>query len=146
MKNTYENSIGLILGSTLSAIHKMVNQILTENNIPVTINQIILLFMLNNNKASGTIQQDIAELMGKDKSAILRTTDILEKKNIVKRKKYPNDRRKKIVVLTKKGEEVLNNFIAIESLIADRLRKNISKTDYSVMLKVIMQIKKNASE
>ncbi|MBI4645154.1 MAG: MarR family transcriptional regulator [Bacteroidia bacterium] len=102
--------------------------------------------MLKYKKTPEAIQQDMADWMNKDKSAILRMTDILEKKEMVKRMSVPGDRRKNIVKLTKKGEAVLKNFLKIESKITGKLKKNISKADYNTMVKVMMQIQKNASD
>ena len=49
------------------------------------------------------IQQDIAEIMDKNKSAVLRSIDILEQKGFVKRVIAQGDRRKNIITLTDTG-------------------------------------------
>ncbi len=146
MNNKYENAIGFIIGNTMQLINKMLNTLLIENSIPVTINQVVFLFMLKYKKTPEVIQQDMADWMNKDKSAILRMTDSLEKKEMVKRMGVPGDRRKNIIEITKKGESVLIDFFKIESKITNKLKRNISKEDYATMVKVMFQIQKNASE
>ena len=54
------------------------------------------------------IQQDIAEIVKKDKSAVLRQIDILEKKNLVQRIVDKNDRRRNIIKITNEGVKLVD--------------------------------------
>ena len=54
------------------------------------------------------IQQDIAEIIKKDKSAILRQIDNLERKNLVQRIVDQNDRRRNIIKITDEGVKLID--------------------------------------
>lgn len=54
------------------------------------------------------IQQKIADAVRKDKSAVLRQIDNLEKKNLVQRVIDPNDRRRNIIRVTSDGIDLIN--------------------------------------
>ena len=54
------------------------------------------------------IQQDIAEIIKKDKSAILRQIDNLERKNLVQRIVDKNDRRRNIIKITDEGVKLID--------------------------------------
>ena len=54
------------------------------------------------------IQQDIAEIVKKDKSSVLRRIDILEKKYLVQRIVDQNDRRRNIIKITDEGIKLIN--------------------------------------
>jgi DNA-binding MarR family transcriptional regulator len=63
----------------------------------------ILLAVHYNNSNTDVIQQDIAEIIKKDKSVVLRQIDSLEKKNLLQRIIDVNDRRRNIIKITDKG-------------------------------------------
>ncbi|MDB5013058.1 MAG: regulatory protein MarR, partial [Daejeonella sp.] len=99
MDNDLESSIGYIIGTTRRLILKTLNDAFQKNNISITIEQYVFLSILKNQTVDVT-QQDMACLMCKDKSAVLRTIDILENKGLVQRLTVSGDRRKNIIKLT----------------------------------------------
>ncbi|MBK7088581.1 MAG: MarR family transcriptional regulator [Chitinophagaceae bacterium] len=92
------------------------------------------------NRENGLIQQNIAEVMEKTKSAILRSIDILEEKGLVKRLPVPGDRRKNIIELTNSGklisEKVHSFFLSYD----DTLRKDIAVKDIETCMSVLCKI------
>jgi MarR family transcriptional regulator, transcriptional regulator for hemolysin len=60
------------------------------------------------------ILKDLSNKMGKDKSAIMRMVDLLEKKELIRRLVDQNDRRKSQLLVTKKGERVIVDFLEME--------------------------------
>jgi len=90
------------------------------------------------------IQQDLACSMGKDKSAILRTIDMLEDKELLKRVSDTTDRRKKYLMITKKGERVIEQYLEIELQLTSELQKGLSEEDMATFYKVVNHIKLNA--
>jgi DNA-binding MarR family transcriptional regulator len=73
--------------------------------VPVESLGILLATHYNN---EDVIQQDIAKIMKKDKSVVLRQIDNLEKKNLVQRIVDPNDRRRNIIKTTEKGMKLID--------------------------------------
>jgi len=54
----------------------------------------------------GKNQQDLAEVIGKDRARTSRLIDQLEAKNLVVRKPHPDNRREKLVCLTGQGNAI----------------------------------------
>ena len=83
------------------------------------------------------IQQDIADIVKKDKSAVLRQIDNLEKKNLVQRIVAPNDRRRNIIHVTDKGlsliNEINNKLDEMLSLLSDGLETSDLEVFYKVL-------------
>ena len=88
------------------------------------------------------IQQDIAEVMDKTKSATLRSIDILEEKGFVKRLPVAGDRRKNVIELTSNGKAVIEkmhlNFLERDEI----LKAGINEKDLATCICVLSQIQK----
>jgi DNA-binding MarR family transcriptional regulator len=143
MGNDLEFSIGYIIGTTRRLILKKLNEAFVKNNIPITIEQFIFLSTLKDQSGDVT-QQDMACLTCKDKSAILRTIDILEKKGLVKRQAASDDRRKNTLIIAEGCEDLFAQIIKIEKEITSSLKEGISDTDYEAMLRALDKIQHNA--
>ena len=111
--------------------------------IKLTMEQLGLLLVIFSNDDE-VIQQDLACSMGKDKSAILRTIDMLEAKDLLKRVSDTTDRRKKYLMITKKGERVIEQYLEIELELTTELQKGLSDEDIATFYKVVNHIKSNA--
>ncbi len=140
-----EVSMGFLIGTTRRMILKKVNEALAENKVPVTLEQFLFLFTIRGAGKSLT-QQELANLTCKDKSAVLRTIDILEGKGLVTRQADVVDRRKNFIVLTEKCTELFGLLTAIERQTMEQLKEGISEEDYEVMVRVLYQIQKNANK
>ena len=90
------------------------------------------------------IQQDIADIVKKDKSAVLRQIDNLEKKNLVQRIVDPIDRRRNVIHITDEGinliNEVNNKLDEIQSLLSDGLEVS----DLDIFYKVLNHFRNKA--
>lgn len=101
-------SLGRSILNTSRRLVSNINNSLDGFGIDVTFDQLDVLTYLNNNENAEFIQNDIADSLGKSKSGILRTIDILQKKGYVDRKNSKKDRRKNVIKITTKGTEVTN--------------------------------------
>jgi MarR family transcriptional repressor of mepA len=119
---------------------KCINTDFATFNSEITFEQMGLLYYISINKKKNIIQQDIADLMNKTKSAVLRTLDILEEKKFLKRGTMQNDRRKNVIQLTEKGCEVINRmhkkFLEMEKELINGFTKYEQKTCMSVLSKI----------
>lgn len=99
-------TLGFMLVHTGKQLLKTINGKFNEITGDITFEQLGLLYFISRhkNRENGLIQQNIAEVMEKTKSAILRSIDILEEKGLVKRLPVPGDRRKNIIELTNSGK------------------------------------------
>jgi DNA-binding MarR family transcriptional regulator len=138
------NPLALTLGGMLRELVRILKKRSTEQmDTKLTIEQIGLLMAIHNSKDE-VIQQDMACSMGKDKSAILRTIDLIEAKELIKRVSDTADRRKKYLMVTKKGEKVIEQFLQIDMVLTAELVQDISEQDLISFYKVVDLIKLNA--
>ena len=114
-------------------------------NIRLTMVQFGLLFSINEEKEE-VILKDMAEKMGKDKSSILRMVDLLEKKELVRRVVDQNDRRKNQLLITKKGERYITEFLEIELKLTREIQEGLSDADIQTFYKVVNHLKTKSEQ
>jgi MarR family transcriptional regulator, transcriptional regulator for hemolysin len=114
-------------------------------NIRLTMVQFGLLFSINEEKEE-VILKDMAEKMGKDKSSILRMVDLLEKKELVRRVVDQNDRRKNQLLITKKGERYITEFLEIELKLNREIQEGLSDADIQTFYKVVNHLKTKSEQ
>jgi DNA-binding MarR family transcriptional regulator len=107
----------------------------------ITLEQLdVLLHIANPEKK--IIQNELATIMYKNKSAILRTIDILEKKKFVKRIDVVGDRRKNIIEATEEGLLIAKKAIEIFRKIEKAYMQKINQEEAAICTKVLEIIKK----
>ena len=116
-----------------------------QTDIKLTMAQFGLLFAISEEKEE-VILKDMAEKMGKDKSAILRMIDLLEKKELVRRVVNLNDRRKNYILVTKKGERLIAEFRQVELELNCELLEGISDADMQTFYDVVDHIKAKSDQ
>ena len=139
-----ELSVMMNFGSMLQEVFRAFKNLTnTQSNTPLTIDQFGFLIAIYEKKEE-VIQKDMAEVLGKDQSSILRIVDSLEKKELIRRVVDNNDRRKNFLMVTKKGDNVINQYLKIESQLDDKLLDGLSKSDIDTFYKVMDHIKSRA--
>jgi MarR family transcriptional regulator for hemolysin len=116
-----------------------------QGEIKLTIEQFGLLHMINR-EDDNVIQKTMAEKIGKNKSAVLRLIDSLEEKELVRRASGIKDRRKNYLMVTKKGERVIEQYLKIEFGLVDELQQSLTASDIDVFYKVVNQIRSKAEK
>jgi MarR family transcriptional regulator for hemolysin len=132
----------VILEDMFRAIRKCIkNQ--AEIKLKITREQFKLLNAISQNKEE-VIQKDMADLIGKDKSTILRLIDSLESKELVRRVADTKDRRKNYLMVTKKGEELIKQYENIFSAIFEELQQGLNESELNIFYKVAAHLKSRA--
>jgi MarR family transcriptional regulator, transcriptional regulator for hemolysin len=135
---------GMTVGGMMHEVMRLLKKCASEDtNIKLSMEQLALLIVISCNKDE-VILQDIASLTGKDKSAVLRTIDSIEAKDLVKRVSDTTDRRKKYLMITKKGERVIEQYLEIELALTTELQKGLSEDEIATFYKVVNHIRDNA--
>jgi len=135
---------GMALGGMMREVIRILKKRIADTaDIKLSIEQIGLLLMIYSSQDE-VIQQELACTMGKDKSAILRTIDVIEGKDLIKRVSDTLDRRKKYLMITKKGERVIDQYMAIELELTTELQSGLEEQDIDAFYKVVNHIKNNA--
>lgn len=133
----------MILGRTALVFGKVIERRLAEMGLPLNGRQLGLLTFLSSDDL--LIQQDLADIMCKDKSAVLRIVDSLEEKGFITRKSDPADRRKKIIVLTPAGNTLLEKAREIEKEVTSLLQQGLTAEEVATFIKVARHIQDKAT-
>ena len=132
----------IILEDMFHAVRKCIkNQ--AEIKLKITREQFKLLKAISEKKEE-VIQKDMADLIGKDKSTILRLIDSLETKELVRRVAGTKDRRKNYLMITKKGEDLIKQYENIFSAMFEELQQGLNESELNTFYKVAAHIKNRA--
>jgi len=135
-------SLGFQIGETFKLIGKMIAQEVHRQGM--TMEQYILLHGINSQEE--VTQQELAKRFHKDKSGILRITDELERKKLVVRMMDERDRRKKTLMLTKKGVELLQELREAEAKVMERMLHGVQDEELEAFSRVLSILQRNASD
>ena len=101
------------LNSFLSHMNVLVRQVASKNNLSPS-----QYYTLNSISSNGISMSDLSSTIGVDNSTLTRNINILIKRSLVKKDRSKEDRREFIVILSSKGEKVVNKLDnQMESLI-----------------------------
>jgi len=138
--------LGMVVGQMMHEMLRVLKKRdIEQAEVILSIEQHAVLHILSK-RESDVILKEMAEAMGKDKSSILRIIDVLEKKELVRRAIDPKDRRKKYLMVTKKGEQVIELFLEIEAELRTELKEGLTKEDMKTFYKVVGHIKAKAKQ
>ena len=136
--------LGMVIGPMMKEVFQVVRKRMGEQpESNLTIDQFGLLHAISQEKVD-VIQKDMAEIMGKDKSAILRMIDVLKKKELVRRVVDKNDRRKNYILLSKKGEQALECHYRIASELSNELMEGLTQSEIDNFYRVVDHLKRKA--
>jgi DNA-binding MarR family transcriptional regulator len=103
MEYVLKNSMGYRINKVANAINIQLNKILAKYDIAVEQRATLEIIKFEKN----VNQTMIAQLLGKDKTTISRSLLALEKKGLILKNNIQKDKRLKVIELTLKGEEIL---------------------------------------
>jgi DNA-binding MarR family transcriptional regulator len=133
--------LGYILGLPLRVFLNQVAIEFRNREIELTFEQFIMLRMIDSNKE--LIQQDIANHLQKDKSLIVRQMNGLIEKKYVVRQTNREDKRKKNLILTPKGTEMMNQITELTFEVSNKLLAGVDENDNKAFRRVLNQIQEN---
>lgn len=140
--NDTQYSTAVLLGEINFKIGKKVHQRIVEQHINLTPEQFGVLYILS--KRKDTIQSDLAEFAGKDKSAVMRHLDALEQKNLVVRVNDNSDRRRKILVITKAGQQMMDKALQVLNEVVQEMTQSIPEEKMDIFREVLLTIRQNS--
>jgi len=126
------------MGFTVKGIIRILEKKFSLRNIDLTIEQFFLLNILNSRE--GLILQDLSNILDRDKSAIARHVNGLEDKLFVARETDPGDKRKKRLLITKPGVQVLEEAKEMVRQANEEITCHISKEDLQKFEAVLTSI------
>ncbi len=137
------DTLGFLIVHTGKLLLKSINITFAGISKEITYEQMgVLYFLSRNTGKKDMIQQDIAEIMNKNKSAVLRSIDILEQKGFVKRVPAAGDRRKNVVELTDNGKKVIDKMHEFFLEKDVELKDGINESELEVCMRVLAKIRR----
>lgn len=133
--------LGQTVGSIKSIFPRLMEDRLKLEGITYTFGQMVVLLMVELCPKS---QQEIAEMLNRDKSVILRNVDTLESDGLLCRTCDPNDRRRNNINLTDEGLKYIDKFRVIETEITKELLSGLKDEEIEAFYKVINHINETA--
>ena len=139
-----EESLGYAMGRATRSMGALVNRNFAHAGFDVTCEQWSVLFNLG--KKNGQSQQELAGLICKDKTSVTRLIDNMEKHNLVVRIPDKNDRRQKLIYLTKKGQDLQEKLRVVIYKSQLEAQKSIKINEIEICKSVLNHIYENAKQ
>lgn len=136
-----EVHLTFLLGQTVSLIKQKLVSRFRENNLDLTMEQYVILHFINNKE--NLTQQDIANHFLRDKSIILRQVNSLIEQQYVARATDKTDKRKKNLMLTEKGKEMMRVTLGFSKELSSELLEGVTEEELSHLKTVISKIQLN---
>jgi MarR family transcriptional regulator, transcriptional regulator for hemolysin len=116
---------------------------LKENGMNITIDQWLVLKVLNDNPE--VTQNELAEMVFKDKASVTRIIEILVTNNYLDRQINDENRRRFILTPTKKGKQILKEIMPTVLKNRKTALKNLTEEEILIAEKVLKTITANCT-
>lgn len=137
-------ALGGAVSDVRDAMRHFVQRRLREQNIDLTFEMLQVIYTL---MEQGEInQQEIANLLNKDKTSITYLLDNLTKRGLVMRVEDPSDRRNKIIHMTDAGRQVTDLLTPIVGELHAKVSKGLSADYIKNVTRSLLVIKSNLEE
>lgn len=131
-------------GTTMRSLARLVALALDRSELGIRLPQFgVLDFLLTNSRA---VQTDLANHFAKDKSAMLRQLDEMEKAGWIERQMDPEDRRRKHLKVTKCGMEVYRKASRIRAKVFAKSLEGVAPREMEVCLRVLVRMNELANK
>jgi DNA-binding MarR family transcriptional regulator len=131
----------LLLPKTVARIYEVQDRALAQ--IGLTARQALILLSCDLEEANTAAE--LAALYGLEASSITRLVDRLEKKLLIERTRSRSDRRKAILVLTRKGKAALQRAVRIAGPIAIVTWKGVTDQERKTLAAIVTRVQNNLS-
>jgi DNA-binding MarR family transcriptional regulator len=134
---------GYMLARSLQVFKNQMISEFREKKIELSFEQFVILHTMNSN--CNLIQQDLANYLQKDKSIIVRQIDCLLENKYVVRHTNEADKRKRNLILTENGLELLNKMKEIALEVSNKLLSGVTENELETFRHVLMKIQENGN-
>ena len=135
--------IAVELNLTGCKLKQYIATMLRQQAVPLTPEQFLLIDLLWNHGEMS--QQQLADMMQKDKNSVTKLVDAIERKGFVVRKQNASDRRSNTLVLTEKAELLKNEAKQKGISILDNMLEGISEEELRSFLETLRKLNSNMS-
>lgn len=140
----YCNSLGCRMAYAVKGITRMLKKRFSQEGIELTLEQYFILNILDNEE--GLILQELADIVDRDKSAVARHIDSLEENHFVLRAPDPEDKRRKMLHVTKPGMAELQKAMALDKQINDEITSHFDSQKVEAVEAMLSRIYEKSLE
>ena len=133
-----------LLGTSLHAYGKHILDALEKTGYRFSMEQVGILKMIYHFELETL--QEIADFSRRDKSAVMRQLNSLEKKKLLVRLPAKEDRRKKKILLTKPAYQLLEHIAEEENRISEKVKAEISEEEMKHFFNILSRMKRCFSQ
>ena len=133
--------IAVFLNLTGCKLKQFIAAKLRQKGVPLTPEQFMLIDLLWNQGAM--TQQQLADLMQKDKNSVTKLVDAIERKGFVIRRQSLSDRRSNIIILTDKANLLKPDAKEKGISILEEMLEGISEDELRVFLSTLHKLNDN---
>lgn len=137
-------SIVFLLGNTVKILARKAAARFEQEDIPINLQQHYLLNVINSQDEVN--QSELAVMLERDKSAVLRHIDQLEDMGFVSREPDAQDRRRKNIVITEAGKELLGQTAPLLNETMEGMLEGVSEADVKKFREVLTHLQNNPLE
>jgi MarR family transcriptional repressor of mepA len=133
--------IAIYLAEVLKPMIQMMDKLLLHEGIPLQFDQVqpfMGLFQFGEMS-----QQEVADLIERDKSSVQRTVQYLEKMGLVSIHLDPKDKRKNILRITDKGQKLAEKIHENAMVMNKKVTKDIAQHEIDQMRTTLTKMKEN---
>ncbi|MGM9775008.1 MAG: MarR family winged helix-turn-helix transcriptional regulator [Candidatus Egerieousia sp.] len=133
--------VGVFLNLVHNKFKQYVTEIFEEQGFNITPEQFIVMDTLWD---EGTLtQQQIANIVMKDKNSIVKLVDGLERRDLVRRVSNPNDRRQNLIEVTEYAKKIRDRITQLAMDAVDRIINGIPKEQMKTFIIVLSKMADN---
>lgn len=140
-KAYFENSIGPWLGKTVKIVDYHLHEMLKDEGIDVSKEQMIILMKLH--EKDGLTQNELAIKTFRDKSSLARLLSKMERKGYILRQQSKEDKRINEVFMTALGKTTFEKTRPLIKNIIDMMQNGISESERQFMIKILQKVQGN---
>lgn len=135
--------IAVVLNLTGCKLKQFIAAKLRQEEIPLTPEQFLLIDLLWNHGSMS--QQQLADMMQKDKNSVTQLADAVERKEFIIRQQNSKDRRSNTLVLTEKALKLRDEAKKKGISILDEMLDGISESELRSLLSTLHKLNENMS-
>ena len=141
--DSLSSNIIYLCGEFSHVFHQILTKEFKENGVAVTVEQFSVLAMLF--YRDGLSQQEMSDVLGRDKTTIARVISIMERDNMITRVTNKNDNRGKLIHLTNKGRSIQQKAVGVSGKLYLKALGNLKQSQLNAAMKVISALTNNLS-
>ena len=133
-----------ITGKASTAIARRLQKKFNTAGLSITIEQWSVLYQLW--KQDGISQQEISDVLGRDKTTIARVISIMERDKMITRSTNKKDNRGKLIYLTTKGRSIQQKAVAVSGQLYMKAIEGLKEPQMKLAMRIMTAMTSNISK